>query len=207
MFADQRSQVYGGIAGETPRGRQAVDATTGLVLTYGPDNGKIFRAYFSSCCGGVTQAASDAFPGQPYIRPLSEQFHGALCAGSKYFNWGPITISKGELARRIRLWAQRNGRPSRVLITDVRGMQYSWPAEDLRSAVDTDASAGSTLPSSFCKIKGDASSDAVTFYDGHGYGHGVGMCQWCAEAQAAAGQSYQQILVNAYPDAKLVRAY
>lgn len=234
VFSDERSQMYGGISGESDKGREAVAATTGIVLTYGPGDGTIFRAYFSSCCGGVTQAAADAFPGEPYIPPLSEQYHGDCCNASKYFNWGPIVIKKDELARRIHLWAQRSskelgrptpelniaavyridlqgvnryGRPNRMLITDSRGVQYSWSAEQLRSAVNTDAQPGTTLPSSFCKINGDPNSDSVTFYDGHGYGHGVGMCQWCAEARAAAGQSFEQILVDAYPQAKLVPAY
>jgi stage II sporulation protein D len=234
VFADERSQMYGGITGESNAGRQAVAATSGIVLTYGPGDGTIFRAYFSSCCGGVTQAAADAFPGEPYIPPLREQFRGTCCGASKYFNWGPIVIKKQELTRRIHIWAQRTskelgrpapemniagvyridlqganryGRPNRVLITDVGGTQYSWSAEQLRTAVNTDAQPGTTLPSSFCKINGDPNSDSVTFYDGHGYGHGVGMCQYCAQARAAAGQNFEQILVDAYPQAKLVRAY
>ncbi len=226
--------MYGGINGETSKSRQAVAATSGVVLTYGPGDGTIFKAYFSSCCGGVTQAASDAFPGEPYIPPLGEQSHGACCNGSKYFNWGPITIRKTELTRRIHLWSERRsrelgraiselniagvyridlqgvnryGRPNRVLVTDTRGVQYSWPAEQLRSAMNTDAPPGPTLPSSYCKINGDPNSDSVTFYEGHGFGHGVGMCQWCAEARAAEGQNFAQILVDAYPQAKMVRAY
>ncbi|MGD1277565.1 MAG: SpoIID/LytB domain-containing protein [Tepidisphaeraceae bacterium] len=234
VYADARSQMYGGLDRETAQARQAVDDTAGIVLTYGPGDGKIFKAYFSSCCGGVTQAAADAFPGEPYIQPLAEQNHGRCCNQSKYFNWGPITLGKQELTRRIRLWAQRRsqaegrtfpeatmaplyridvqatnryGRPSRVLISDARGTQYSLAAEEMRGAINTDAPAGTTLPSSFCKINGDPNADAVTFYDGHGFGHGVGMCQWCAEALAAAGHSYEQILLSAYPQAKLVRAY
>jgi len=234
VYGDERSQQYGGITGETSKGRQAVAATQGIVLTYGPGYGTIFHAYFSSCCGGVTQAAADAFPGEPYIPPLAEQSHGANGNASKYFNWGPVVIAKTELARRFHVWAQRRsqeigrpitelnmagvyridvqgfnryGRPNRVLVTDTGGVQYSWPAEQLRSAVDTDAPQGATLPSSFCKINGDPNSDSVTFYDGHGFGHGVGMCQWCAESLAAAGQNFAQILEDAYPQAKLVRAY
>jgi stage II sporulation protein D len=234
VFADQRSQMYGGVRAETAKSRQAAAETAGVVLTYGPGDGTIFRAYFSSCCGGVTQSVSDAFPGERDIPPLAAHFNGDCCSGSKYFNWGPITIKKTELARRFHLWAERQtaelgrpvpelniagvyridlqasnryGRPTRVLVTDSRGLQYSWAAEQLRSAVNADARPGTTLPSSFCKISSDPASDSVTFYDGHGFGHGVGMCQWCAEARAAAGQTFAQILASAYPEAKLVRAY
>jgi len=234
VYPDQRSQMYGGIDGETPQGVAAVESTSGIVLTYGGGSGKIFKAYFSSCCGGVTQSVTDAFPGEPYLPPLAEHVNGTCCSASKYFNWGPITLPKTEIVRRIHAYAERRGaaegrvvpemqitgiaglqvaavnqfgRPSRVMLTDSRGVQYSMAAEEMRTAINTDPASGPTLPSSFCKIKTDPTSDSVTFYDGHGYGHGVGMCQYCAEAQAAAGQSCEQILASAYPKSSLVRAY
>jgi stage II sporulation protein D len=234
VFADQRSQVYGAIPRETQSSRYAAYETAGVVLTYGPGDGKIFKAYFSSCCGGVSQANVDAFPGESFLPPLAEQYRGSCCSASKFFNWGPITIPKSTLTRRLQIWAQRQsqstgkplpestiseistiqvqssnryGRPTRILITDERGIQYSLSAEDMRDAVNTDSTPTTTLPSSFCKINGDPNLQTVTFYDGHGHGHGVGMCQWCAQAQAAAGQSAQQILLASYPGAKLIRAY
>lgn len=234
VYSDERSQVYGGVDRETSGGREAAAGTAGVVLTYGPGEGKIFKAYFSSCCGGITQAAADAFPGDPYVQPLAEHYNGPCCMESKYFNWGPIVIQKAELARRFREWADRHGRavgralpesgilgiyridvqgvnrygrPNRVLITDTRGIQYSWPAEQLRSAVNTDPRGGATIPSSFCKINSDPGGSSITFYEGHGFGHGVGMCQWCAEGKAAQGARCEQILASAFPGAKLVRAY
>jgi len=232
VYGDERSQMYGGIDGESPQGRAAVDATLGIVATYGSGNGHIFKTYFSSCCGGVAQSASDAFPGDPYIPPLSERMVGNAGSASKYFNWGPVTLTKAEITRRIQVWATRRsaaegrktpeskitnvseisvaaanrfGRPNRVLITDSFGTPYSFSAEEMRSALNTDPGLEPTLPSSFCKIKNDP--DTITFYDGHGYGHGVGMCQYTAEAWAAAGQSCAQILAASYPQSKLVRAY
>jgi stage II sporulation protein D len=234
VYPDERSQMYGGIRAETSAGNRAVEETAGIVLTYGPGNGKIFKSYFSSCCGGISQASVDAFGGEAYIMPLSEQHRGTCCSASKYFNWGPITVKKEELARRFRIWASRQAkitghplaeesladvyridtqsmnryaRPTRVLISDSRGTRYSWTAEQFRAAVNTDAPSGATLPSSFCKINGNPNSDSVTFFDGHGFGHGVGMCQWCAEAKAAAGWSGEQILAWSYPQAKIKHAY
>jgi stage II sporulation protein D len=86
-------------------------------------------------------------------------------------------------------------------------VQFNWAAEQMREAVNTDAQPGTTLPSSFCKINSDTNPDSVTFYDGHGAGHGVGLCQWCAQARALAEQNCQQILLAAYPHAKLIPAY
>jgi stage II sporulation protein D len=235
VYPDERSQVYGGMSAETARGIAAVATTAGIVLTYGPGNGHIFKTYFSACCGGVAQSVSDAFPGEDYIEPLGERYDGPCCCMSKYFNWGPIVIKKQELTRRFHIWAQRRGkeegrqlpevnlfavaridiaannrygRPTRVVVSDLRdGVRFNWAAEQMREAVNTDAATGTTLPSSFCKIDSDSIPDSIKFYEGHGAGHGVGLCQWCAQARAAAGQTCQQILVEAYPHAKLIPAY
>ncbi len=46
--------------------------------------------------------------------------------------------------------------------------------------------------------------DGVIF-EGKGYGHGVGMCQWCAFQMALDGRNYKEILQYFYPGTKLVR--
>jgi len=60
VYADQRSQMYGGLSAESDKSRDAVNQTAGIVLAYAPAGGdpRIFKAYFSSCCGGVTQSAA-----------------------------------------------------------------------------------------------------------------------------------------------------
>ena len=70
-----------------------------------PGQEKIFKAYFSSCCGGITQSATDAF-GDPYIPPLSDQNVQNLCNASPRFNWGPIVIAKSELTSEVNLPTQ-----------------------------------------------------------------------------------------------------
>ena len=47
----------------------------------------------------------------------------------------------------------------------------------------------------------------IVVINGRGFGHGVGMCQWCAEARARAGMRHEDILLAAYPGARLLRAY
>jgi stage II sporulation protein D len=226
VYSDTRSQAYGGIGAETDKSRQAADDTAGVVLAYGPPgNEHIFEAYFSACCGGISQSAYDALGG-PNIEPLQAQNVGTMCNASPKFNWGPIVIAKPELTRRIKTWGARKDnpikdmgsleridiylvnqfrRPTRFLITDSRGMCYSLSSEQTRNACNTDAGDGPTLPSSFCNPVTE--NDAIAFVEGHGSGHGVGLCQWCAEARAEQGLSAEQILAAAYPKAALKRAY
>jgi stage II sporulation protein D len=223
---DTRSQVYGGIAAETANSRQAVLHTEGIVVAYGPrGNERIFKAYFSSCCGGVGQSAADAF-GDPDIPPLREKRSGNLCNASPRFNWGPIIITRDELTRRMRIWGARRNRPEkdmstivsieiaavnpyqrpvRFYVTDSRGLRYSLSGEELRWACNTDANGGAVLYSSF--VRPVSQGDAIHFVEGHGWGHGVGMCQWCAQALALRGVRHEDIVRYSYPGAVLVRAY
>jgi len=226
LHNDQRSQVYGGLGVETSKSREAVDTTRGIVVAFGaPGKEKIFKAYFSSCCGGITQSAADAF-GDSYIPPLSDQDVQSLCNASTRFSWGPVVIRKDELTRRLRLFGARRdrpekdlatiaqvdvlqtnryGRPVRFVVTDVRGQRYSLSGEELRWAVNTDAAQGSTLYSSFVKTINDP--DVVRFVDGHGWGHGVGMCQWCAQRRAELTMSPEDIVLTAFQRSVLRKAY
>jgi stage II sporulation protein D len=226
VYCDERSQVYGGLDAETAKSREAVQATASIVVCYGPaGREKIFKAYFSSCCGGVTQSAADAF-GDAYVEPLSDQTVNARCSNAPRFNWGPVIVKKDELTRRFRIFGQRLnraeqsmapvsridiqkvnrfGRPVRFLVTDVKGQRFSWSGEEIRWAINADAPAGSSVYSSFFKIINEP--DAVRFVEGHGHGHGVGMCQWCAEKLADEGMRHEDIVLAAFQRAVLKRAY
>ncbi len=226
LHDDTKSQVYGGLASESAKARKAVAETAGVVLAYGPEGQeRIFKAYFSSCCGGVGQSAADAF-GDADIVPLREKYAGALCNASPRFNWGPIVLTKDELTRRIRSWGQARNRPEKDLgtliridiaavnhyqrpvrfyLSDSRGLRYSLSGEELRWACNADANGGPILLSSFVKPISDG--DVIQFVEGHGWGHGVGMCQWCAEVMAERGRRHEDIVRLSYPGAVLVRAY
>lgn len=224
---DQRSQVYGGIKAETDKSRQAVDATTGVVVAAGPvGDERIIKAYFSSCCGGVSMSAADVMGDAPSAA-LSAQAVGNTCSASPKFNWGPVVVSKDELTQRFRAWGaakmrpERNmgriqridiaavnpfNRPTRYAVRDIGRNRYDLSAEELRWAVNTNAQEGSTLYSGFIeKIINE--SDKIRFVGGHGSGHGVGMCQWCAESRARAGMTHEDIIKLAYPQTRLVKAY
>jgi len=220
---DVRSQVYGGIPAESAKSREAVDATAGVVLAHKTDRGyKVFKAYFSSCCGGITSSVSDAF-NEPNIPPLSARYVGPVCKDSPRFNWGPVVLTKAELTRRMRLWgnarghalkdvadvvsvdvltANEFGRPTRFLVTDSKGTRYALSGEEMRWSVNA---GGVVLNSSFFKPINEPT--VVRFAEGHGWGHGVGMCQWCAETYAEEGIAHEDIVLRSFPGAALKRAY
>jgi stage II sporulation protein D len=225
LHPDVRSQVYGGVAAETSGASAAVDDTSGIVVAYGePGQERIFKAYFSSCCGGVRQSSADGFA-EPH--PAMTGFSvGNLCNASPRFNWGPVVVKKEELTRRFRTWGARRdrpegimadveridvqasnaaGRPVRFVVTDKKGNRYSLNGEEIRWAVNTAAAPGTGLNSSFFKPVNE--EQQIQFVEGHGWGHGVGLCQWCAQAQAEQNTPHEDIVLSAYPGAKLLRAY
>ena len=225
VYPDTRSQVYGGIPAESAKSRLAVNHTAGVVVAAADANGypRIFKSYFSSCCGGISQSAADAF-GDPYIPPLTDQDVRAACRASSRFSWGPVVVDKTDLTKRFQDYGKRRdhpiknmgplaridiqsenrwGRPIRFVVTDTRQNKYSLGGEEFRWAVNTNAP--DTLWSSFVKVISD--SDKIRFVDGHGWGHGAGMCQWCAQKRAEDGLRHEDIVLTAFPSATLVRAY
>lgn len=86
LYADARSQVYGGIAAEQPATTAAVRVTAGRVVTYG---GEIASTYYFSTSGGRTASALDVFGfSVPYLVSRPDPWDKA----SPYHRWGPVLI-------------------------------------------------------------------------------------------------------------------
>lgn len=99
LYADVRSQVYGGIPGEHARATAAVQATAGEVLLW---QGKPIDALFHSTSGGRTIAAAEAFgTAVPYLIPVDDP-HSAL---SPVHRWGPTPIPEPLLRKALKLRA------------------------------------------------------------------------------------------------------
>jgi SpoIID/LytB domain protein len=77
VYADTRSQVYRGVAAQTPQTDAAVAATAGQIVTYA---GHPAITYFFASSGGRTENVENAFPGsepQPWLRGVVDQYeHG-----------------------------------------------------------------------------------------------------------------------------------
>jgi stage II sporulation protein D len=74
VYADTRSQVYRGVAAQTPQTDAAVAATAGQIVTY---RGRPAITYFFASSGGRTENVEDAFTGsqpQPWLRGVVDQY-------------------------------------------------------------------------------------------------------------------------------------
>lgn len=226
------SQAYGGHA-KNPKATAAVAQTRGMLLEY---RGRIVPAFYSSACGGVGQDAVAAFtwlPGLPDIDPLRGRDHGACCQKSTKFRWPSVVRNKSTLERRIKAWGAKEdhpikalrgirdiriakvnsvGRPTAFAIYDNAGLMYTLGPEQFRFACNSDApgigavAKEHVLYSSHVQVAASGPS-TVTFYNGRGYGHGVGLCQFGAQGLVQAGQNEYAVLAFYYPGSRVVRAY
>ena len=94
-------QEYQGLPGEHPLGLAAVEATAGQVLMW---DRQVFRAYFSSTCGGHTEACGLVWEDYPTIPPLAGG-PCEYCKASKYYRGprrSPRPTSSAPSGRRVR---------------------------------------------------------------------------------------------------------
>jgi stage II sporulation protein D len=97
VYADTRSQVYGGVDAEQFSTNAAVQATEGKILSY---KGKPAITYFYASSGGKTAAVQDAFSGSspvPYLVSVPDPYDTL----SPYHTWGPYVFTPAALASRL----------------------------------------------------------------------------------------------------------
>jgi len=97
LYDDQRSQVYGGVAAETPATNRAVGATAGRVLFHG---GRIATTFYHSTSGGRTANVTDVWPRAepvPYLRAVDDPHDRR----SPHHTWGPVRLTGAQLAARL----------------------------------------------------------------------------------------------------------
>jgi stage II sporulation protein D len=122
VYADTRSQVYGGIAAESPAASAAVDATAGVVVLYG---GAVADTMFSSSSGGRTADAADLFTTPvPYLKSVPDPYDL-----SPYRNWA-LAVTGAQAAKALHLAAPpldvattagASGRVRSVVVTTATG--------------------------------------------------------------------------------------
>jgi stage II sporulation protein D len=231
LEATTYDQAYNGGV-QLPVAMQAVEDTRGVVISW---QGHLLRAYYSSTCGGRTASARDIWPTGPGYEfnldaPIQSHHREAMCDASPRFRWDAVR-DRAELTRRIIEWGKANGspvakmgllvsvsvsdtnadgRPIKYSILDDQRRNYVIEAEGLRQACNTSAPGLPELTketkvySSDFEFEGKANK--ITIH-GRGFGHGVGMCQYCTKALAERGRHWREIVLGFYPGASLERAY
>ncbi len=200
---DKYSQVYGGQEAERYRITEAVDKTKGEILYY---NGKILPAFYHSTCAGTTEDASEIWDID--LAPLKGVVCG-FCKDSPHFSW-KAEIPKKEIKRILEKQGQKIKNVMEVVVSghDASGRvdnlnivtqekDIEMAAKDFRNLIGPDV-----IKSLNFKIS--VNNDNLVF-DGQGWGHGVGLCQWGAYFMSKSGTDYLKILEYYYPGSTLTK--
>lgn len=230
VCADDHCQRYQGITRQTnPAVERAVEATRGMVLTYG---GKVCDARFSKCCGGRTERFGTCWQDVdvPYLQPVNDTVEGRakdFCDTTDpailgqvlnsydrehpdLYRWRvelpPDTLP--ELLRektgidfgRIKaLTPLTRGESGRISRLRIDG--------EKRSAIIGKeleirlALSPSCLKSSAFEV--EALTDGGFRLHGRGWGHGVGLCQIGAAVMGSEGYTARQILSHYFPNTEI----
>jgi len=187
-------QVYKGLNSD-PGVEYAVNSTMGEILSY---NGKPIEAFYHSTSVGRTELPENVFgKAYPYLR--SVEASGRL-SPSAFWN-KRLPLSEVASARGVKTLTgikvgtmTSTGRVGDVILITSDGEQ-TIKANDLRKLIGWDK-----LPSTDFSVYVE-NEEAV--FDGKGWGHGVGLCQWTALEMALDGKSYKEILAHFYPGAEI----
>ncbi|MEO8295503.1 MAG: SpoIID/LytB domain-containing protein [Gemmatimonadota bacterium] len=228
FYASVVDQVYGGVGAETAIGWHAVRATAGQVVTW---HGAPIDAFFFSTCGGKTAQGTEVFAGadRPYLLSIDDIDPNGLayCRISPRFDWRTewsgeglrdilresvpaalgTSLTPGAVIQSVRV-AERSssGRVSRLALS-VDGREIAVTGAAVRQVLRP--SRGEILRSGLFTLSETMSHGSISrlVAEGHGAGHGVGMCQWGAVGRARAGQAYTHILAAYFPDTDIERIY
>jgi stage II sporulation protein D len=202
--ATVQSQVYGGIPSEDGRTSRAAEATAGRVVRFG---GQLAFTPYHSTSAGPTEDAMEVWgvdlsylkgvdcsfdtesPAAKWTRRVSlDEIEAAL--GQAGYRVGPI----GSITP---LRRNRSGRVSAVRLVHAGGALI-LKGEDLRRIIGY-----RRLPSMRFDVTAfavDAQTQRVeAWFEGGGWGHGVGLCQWGMKALAERGWTADQIIAYYYP--------
>jgi len=192
-------QAYEGSDEEDSRAARGVVETQDEVLTY---NGTVIQAFYHANSGGRTEASQNVWGiALPYLQGVECQY-GLTSTTSSWEQ--SLPLSKIEAALKsfkiygltdIKPGPRNNrGRLKNVVLVTERG-NVILLATKFRMAV------GSTvIKSTNFAVRVDG---GTVYFNGSGYGHGVGLCQYGAKQRALDGFRYNEILSYYYPGAKL----
>ncbi len=237
MSDDTRNQVYGGVNAESVSIKQAVDGTSGEILTY---RGKPIEAIFCASAGGWTEHSENVW-GSPvgYLRGVAdrsfqmpayswsvtttpERLAANLAAAGK--GVGTVkAITLSPLAKRPMHVSDRgvSGRVRTLIVQGTKG-QATITGNAFQSLFGLkstlfDFYQGKGTPPNPDMSKGSRSltlpikaGQPLTIY-GFGWGHGLGMSQYGAYQMAKENPGvngyYRQILSHYYTGTTLERLY
>jgi len=197
-------QLYGGATAEALSTTKAVLDTQGEILTY---KGKVLCTFFYTCCGGRTEEAKNIFS---TIKEYPHAVASPYCKGTKNYAWN-YSVALENCSQKL----NKAGKPLAGKILAVKAIKR-FKSGRVAKIKFSSKSKSVVLTGEECRrILGYNNIRSTLFkvriqkgrlqFVGRGWGHAVGMCQWCSEVMAEKGFDYEQILKHFYPGAEIQR--
>lgn len=234
---DTRSQMYGGVNGESPSVLRAVDETNGEVLFYG---NKVIDALFCSTAGGWTENSENVWgKAYGYLRGVPD-FSEAMPA----YRW-QLSLTPERLAAVLKATGRNVGDVTGILLSPLQRRPMSVSDRGIsgrvRSLVIIGTEGKVTLSGNAFQSLLSLKSTLFDVYDGQGllpdpdrssvqretlfsvtkgvpfvvygfgWGHGLGMSQYGAYQMALSNKGiknyYRQILSHYYTGTRIEQLY
>ena len=139
LYGDERDQVYGGVAAESPTSDAAIAATRGQVVLYG---GRVADTLYFSTSGGRTASAAEALGTPvPYLVSVADPYDTT----SPYHDWGPVLFDAASAAKKLKVPAPltdveasagSSGRVQSVTLAGGDESQATLTGSQVRAALD-----------------------------------------------------------------------
>ncbi len=189
------------------RVRQAVEETRGMVLV---SNGEFPYAWFHAHSGGKTELAKpglnwkDAEPAYTKVADGQENDSAAKDAQSWTATFTKAQVLEAaktaglEVATLETIEIGEKSESGRAVTLKINGKEVNAP--DFRVEIGSTEMRSTMLTE--LKLEGDK-----VIMAGKGFGHGVGMTQWGAYAQADAGKKAEEIVMSYFQNVEIVEMY
>ena len=181
----------------------AVEATQGQYLE--SEKKLMLKAYYHTDCGGQTATASEAWASSDALVSVGD----SSCPQNPKARWN-LKLSRAEVFKRLQRWAPEGaqqitqlkpiGLPGRLRVAQVemtwdQGRPVTVEAPKFREAMGF-----FDFKSTQFKIMNE---QPQWIFEGRGFGHGVGLCQWGSRFLGEQGWGFEKILSHYYPKAQL----
>ena len=205
---DTRTQVYRGVSAETEATNRAVMETAGEVVTYG---GSPIDAVFHASGGGYTENCENVWGSAvPYLKGVPEDKYATpwkkTISLSSFMKMADVGKLKGIKLSALHIGEAHkasdrgiSGRVKSVTLVGSKGNRVV-SGDRLQQIYD--------LNSTLFDLSVSGNQLVIT---GYGYGHGLGLSQWGAEAMAekhgGAKDYYKTILTHYFTGTKVEKIY
>lgn len=195
------SQVYGGRTSEKGRTNKATRKTKGEVLTY---KNKIFPTFFHATCAGHTESANNLW--NIDIPPLGGR-ECKFCERSPHFRWKK-KLKLTDIENSLKKSGFETGTIEKIEIVDKnisgRITELKIFSKDKSIKVAANRFRLACGPNGIRSTNFDLQlENGKVYFNGIGWGHGVGMCQWGAFFMSKKRFNAKQILNFYYPESKV----